>query len=154
MGYTSYYGDDGACYIRNVSSSRDGGPDPSGIATGVANITGYTVLPSNNATALMNAVAAVGPVAITVAAMDWSSYEGGVYAPDAFDGDLDHAVVLVGYGTDEASGLDYWLVRNSWSPTWGEGGYIRLLRSTECGEDLTPLDGIACAGETDPMEVC
>ena len=31
----------------------------------------------------------VGPVAITVAAMDWKNYEGGVYAPDAFDGDLD-----------------------------------------------------------------
>jgi hypothetical protein len=33
--------------------------------------------------------------------------------------ELDHGVVLVGYGTDEALG-DYWLIRNSWSPTFGE----------------------------------
>ena len=102
----------------------------------------------------MNALASVGPVAITVAAMDWKNYEGGVYAPDEFDGDLDHAVVAVGYGTDAGLGLDYWIVRNSWSPTWGESGYIRIKRSTDCGQDLTPLDGVACAGETDPVEVC
>merc|ERR1719198_2931590 len=154
MGYTSYYGEDGACYIENITSAHDGGPDPEGITTGVANITGYTVLPRNNETALMNALATVGPIAITVAAMDWKNYESGVYAPDAFDGDLDHAVVLVGYGTDEDSGLDYWLVRNSWSPTWGEGGYIRIKRSTDCGTDTTPLDGVACSGETDSITVC
>ena len=96
MGYTSYYGEDGACYLENSTraaagrgrSLRGGGPDPEGITTGVANITGYTVLPSNNESALMNALASVGPVAITVAAMDWKNYEGGVYAPDAFDGRL------------------------------------------------------------------
>jgi hypothetical protein len=37
------------------------------------------------------------------------------------------------------------LVRNSWSATWGEAGYIRLLRhdddSTVCGTDKTPDDG-------------
>ena len=161
MGYTSYYGEDGACYLENNTRAAAaggrrlrGGPDPEGITTGVANITGYTVLPSNNESALMNALASVGPVAITVAAMDWKNYEGGVYAPDAFDGDLDHAVVAVGYGHDAGLGLDYWIVRNSWSPTWGEAGYIRIKRSTDCGQDLTPLDGVACAGETDPVEVC
>ena len=67
---------------------------------------------------------------------------------------LDHLVVLEGYGTDEETGEDYWLVRNSWSPLWGEGGYIRLLRvdpstlddpdSEDCGLDVTPADGVAC----------
>ena len=40
-------------------------------------------------------------------------------------------VHLCRYGTDAELG-DYWLVRNSWGATWGEGGYIRLQRSAPC----------------------
>ena len=41
---------------------------------------------------------------------------------------MDHAVVLMGYGYDEARDMDYWLVRNSWGADWGENGYIRIAR--------------------------
>ena len=40
-------------------------------------------------------------------------------------------------------------VRNSWTPEWGQEGYIKVLRSNhavvDCGVDLSPLDGDGCA---------
>jgi len=112
-------------------------------------ITGYNTLPSNDQEAVMTHLAEVGPLAVAVGASAWSSYSGGVFTGCPFDSNIaiNHAVQLVGYGTDESLG-DYWLVRNSWGPGWGEGGYIRLQRQSEaqCGTDSTPLDGSACVG--------
>ncbi|CAN0413650.1 unnamed protein product [Ectocarpus sp. 13 AM-2016] len=54
-----------------------------------------------------------------------------------------HAVKMIGWGTDEASGEDYWLIANSWNPSWGEGGLFRILRGVnECG-----IEGQIVAGE-------
>jgi aminopeptidase C len=53
---------------------------------------------------------------------------------------LDHGVLIVGYGNDELYEMDYWIVKNSWGPFWGENGYIRLERNIN---DPRGLCGIA-----------
>lgn len=123
----------------------------------VATIDGYVKLPTNDYDALMNAVATVGPIAISVAASQgWSFYGGGI-----FNGDcgwiVDHAVQLVGYGSENGKG--YWIVRNSWGSGWGESGYIRISReadakSVECGTDDQPESGDGCDGGPSTIQVC
>jgi len=146
-----YTGRDGVCSIRKGLTLRGRHHNKFHIkaATGTASITGYANVPTNDYVTTMNAVAKTGPVAIALDASNFSSYEGGVFHANGWS--LNHAVVLVGYGTDEETGKDYWLVRNSWGADWGESGYIRIKREGEshCGYDKEPLEGVACALDAD-----
>lgn len=36
-------------------------------------------------------------------------------------------LALVGWGSKD--GHDYWILKNSWGPFWGENGYVRLRRT-------------------------
>ena len=78
----------------------------------------------------LRAAVARQPVAATMRA-EWSGiklYHQGIF--DDLTGDCnataDHGVVVVGYGSDDELGADFFLVKNSWGDGWGEGGYIRL----------------------------
>ena len=73
-------------------------------------------------------------VAIQANKRSFQLYKSGVYDdPDCGD-QLDHGVLLVGYGYDVDSGLDYWKIKNSWSSEWGEDGYMRLLKGSGSSE--------------------
>jgi cathepsin L len=71
----------------------------------------------------MNSVASIGPMSINVDASSWHAYESGIFAGcNQASPDVNHVVVTIGYGEDEVTKQKYWLVRNSWSPAWGESG--------------------------------
>ena len=50
--------------------------------------------------------------------------------------DLNHAVVLVGYGHDDDSDADYFILKNTWGTGWGEQGYMRV-NATERNDALS-----------------
>jgi cathepsin L len=143
--YISYFGQNFQCHF-NVSNTRP-----------IAKVAGYVGLPSNRLQPVLQAVASQGPLAVAVDASAWSEYESGVFnGCNQTNPDIDHAVQLVGYGTDPVYG-DYWIIRNSWSPLWGEQGYIRIARETgtpTCGTDIHPQDGTECKGGPPTQTVC
>lgn len=117
---------------------------------------GWSRLPGNSYKELIDEVTNTGPVAIALAASSLFFYSSGIF--DDCDWTVNHAVTLVGYGSDD--GQKYWMVQNSWGSEWGEEGRIRIARlspreeATNCGMDNQPEVGIACEGETDPVLVC
>jgi len=127
--------------------------------TPVVGITGYNTLPANDMEATMQHLATMGPLAVAGDASPWQFYSSGVFSGCSYSSNigLNHAIQMVGYGTDAEHG-DFWLVRNSWGPSWGEHGYIRMQREAEltCGTDSTPMDGTACVDGpgTDTQNVC
>ena len=42
---------------------------------------------------------------------------------------LRHAVVIVGFGTDQRTGLQFWKVKNSWGPLWGDSGFFKIWKN-------------------------
>jgi len=77
-------------------------------------------------TAAMETAVAAGPVSIVIEA-SLQFYKSGVMTSQCGTS-YNHAVLLVGYGTDSKGG-DYWKVKNSWGANWGEEGYFRLCRN-------------------------
>lgn len=102
----------------------------------------YDVEP-NNQLALKEAVFSQ-PVSIAIDAesMYFQSYKSGVLDSSKCGTKLDHGVLIVGYGQE--NGQKYWLVKNSWSSSWGDEGYVKIARSESdndpgiCGIAMQP----------------
>jgi len=125
--YTSGTGKSGSC--KSCSS--------------IAHISSCSDVTPNDQLALKAAVAQQ-PVAIAIEADTryFQSYSSGILTSSSCGTNLDHGVLIVGYGTE--NGQDYWLVKNSWSSTWGDNGYVKIARSSStndqgiCGIAMDP----------------
>ncbi|XP_030895634.1 cathepsin L1-like [Leptonychotes weddellii] len=105
----------------------------------VANDTGFMDIRQDEGS-LMVAVATVGPIsAAIVASLDtFQFYHKGIYYdPNCSSEDLDHGILVVGYGFqgEEPENQKYWIVKNSWGTDWGMQGYILMAkdRDNHCG---------------------
>ena len=90
----------------------------------------YSLVPPKNATALKAALMKE-PISVAVAGYNafLPSYTGGIITniTACNPAMVDHGALAVGYGKNETSGQEYYIVKNSWGDTWGEKGYFRVL---------------------------
>ncbi len=104
-------------------------------------ITGYTKLGSSSSTwdpvdedEIKEFLYETGPLAVALNANPLQTYSSGILDKTSSQcptSGINHAVTMVGYGTD---GKDYWIVKNSWGKSWGESGYFRIRRGNgTCG---------------------
>ncbi|CAK9196942.1 unnamed protein product [Sphagnum troendelagicum] len=108
----------------------------------VVSINSYQDMPMNNETALLQAASKQSiSVSIEASGRDFQLYAGGVLTGSC-GRDLDHGVLVVGYAA--SSGLEYWIVKNSWGTGWGQKGYVFMERlgaknlNGICGINMDP----------------
>lgn len=107
-------------------------------------ISNYSDIIPNQEKMLMRAVQHQ-PVSVAIQAnkRSFQMYQRGIYSDPDCGFELDHGVLLIGYGYDKTYDMDYWIIKNSWSDSWGENGYIRIQRNIDderglCGISMDP----------------
>ncbi|XP_076995815.1 cathepsin O isoform X2 [Tamandua tetradactyla] len=73
-----------------------------------------------------------GPLVVTVDAVSWQDYLGGIIQHHCSSGEANHAVIITGF--DKTGNIPYWIVRNSWGSSWGVDGYAHVkMGANMCG---------------------
>ncbi|KAG7396393.1 hypothetical protein PHYBOEH_002313 [Phytophthora boehmeriae] len=114
--------------------------------TGWEQVVGTDCTASSNCTDLLRTALEKQPIAVAINSEDpFGDYAGGFYScPNDGDlsskNDVNHALVLVGYGTDSSVG-DYWILKNSYGSSWGASGFIKLVADSKvnCGLNIFPV---------------
>jgi len=115
--YSSYYEEVGSC--QSQSSSEN-----------VVTLTDFYYFKTE---AAMEAhVQSTGPLSICIDASTWSSYTSGTLS--TCSDHVNHCVQAVGINSEDG----YWIIRNSWGESWGNGGYI-YVKTDENLCDITYL---------------
>ena len=104
--------------------------DPRSLGVGAMVPGGSVNLTKGDEDSLEYYLATAGSVSVAYqVASDFRHYSEGVYTSTVCKNgpmDVNHAVLAVGYGTDESTGMKYWLIKNSWDYSFGEDGYFRI----------------------------
>jgi len=120
-------------YPYNATDTDNCGYDP--LYSGTV-ITNYVDLQSGTEAELQTAIDGhVVTAAIDATNQSFQLYKTGIYyEPNCSDYYVNHALLVVGYGTD-TTGANYWIVKNSWGTSWGNVGYIQMARNrnNNCG---------------------
>lgn len=100
-----------------------------------------------NAAEIQAAIYANGPVEGAFQVYDdFIQYKSGVYTKSATAKLLGgHAIKIIGWGHDDASNKDYWIIANSWGTSWGIDGFFWIAR----GNNMCGIEGDACAALAD-----
>jgi C1A family cysteine protease len=149
-GFCWTYHNKGICTEADYPYVSGGGQDGQACnpkhCTPAVTVSGYKAVPKGDENALMQALL-LGPVAIGMDASEepFFMYKKGIIDSPKCGKAIDHAILLVGYGTE--NGKNYWKVKNSWNKSWGEGGYLRVAR----GKDMCAVaDGASYPIGTGP----
>jgi len=93
-----------------------------------------------------------GPLSTGLDSIAFQFYHSGVIGGWLCQKQLNHAVTITGYGKNWY-GTDYWTVKNSYGPTWGEEGYFRIQRgSNTCGIEMNVVTALVTSAPDSPAE--
>ena len=136
-----YISDNGLCLDEDYPYTSGEGQCLNTTCTKKAKITNASIISQNSESQLEKAVQKQ-PVSVAIQAnkQSFQLYKSGVYSDLDCGFQLDHGVLLIGYGYDKDLDMKYWLIKNSWGDQWGEKGYIRIQKDID---DKRGLCGIA-----------
>jgi C1A family cysteine protease len=94
-----------------------------------SDIVSFVDIPPSSDEQMMKAVSQQ-PISVAIQAdeRDFQLYKSGIFTGKC-GVNLDHGVLLVGYGKQDS--LDFYIIKNSWSTSWGDGGYIKIGRGSQ-----------------------
>jgi cathepsin F len=99
------------------------------VTKAVVKVTGFNMAQTEDEEVIKTMLFQNGPLAIAINANPLQFYFGGIFNPwfswICDPASLDHGVLIVGYGVEGTT--KYWIVKNSWGPSWGEKGYFRII---------------------------